>query len=472
MNWNQRWNQEGGGREVLRLAVPLILSSSFLTLQIVVDRILLSKASSEAVAAAMPAVLLYWTPFNLLVNIANYATTFVAQYKGAGRPERIGPTVWQALYFSLVTGVVFMALAFVAGPLVAWGEHSPAVQELELSYFRCLCFAALPALIVASVNSFFAGRGDSWTVLIIDGIGLSANALLAYLLIFGKFGFPACGVVGAGIATVAGSTISAVIALALFLRPKFREEFRTLSGWRFDGRLFSRLMKFGFPNGMQWMLDALAFTIFVFLIGRLGDVELAASNIAFTINVVVLLPMLGMGQAVSVLVGQRLGQDRPDLAERSTWNGLWLAGVYICAAAALCVLIPETLVYPFHNDTDHNGPAIAKMVPVLLRFIAIYSAFDTLNIVFAFALRGAGDTKFVTIVSLAMAWPLMVLPTYLVVRYDASLYWAWGCASFYICALGITFLLRFRTGKWKSMRVIERTPILDEVAEDVDLIAV
>ncbi len=89
----------GGFREMIRLALPLILSSSFMTLQITLDRILLSRYSTDAVAAAMPAALLYWTILALLQNTASYATTFVAQYTGAGRPERVGPAVWQAALF-------------------------------------------------------------------------------------------------------------------------------------------------------------------------------------------------------------------------------------------------------------------------------------------------------------------------------------------------------------------------------------
>lgn len=95
MQWKQWWRQEGGVRELLRLALPLILSSSFMTLQVTIDRMLLSQYSSDAVAAAFPAILLYWTPFALLQNIANYATTFVAQYTGAGEPRRVGRVVWQ-----------------------------------------------------------------------------------------------------------------------------------------------------------------------------------------------------------------------------------------------------------------------------------------------------------------------------------------------------------------------------------------
>src|SRR5262249_25723313 len=111
----QRWNQEGGGRELLVLALPLILSSSFLTLQLTIDRALLSQSSVHAVAASIPAALLYYVPMALLQFTAGYATTFVAQYVGAGRPRRVGPTVWQALYFSVGCGVGLLGAGAAAG---------------------------------------------------------------------------------------------------------------------------------------------------------------------------------------------------------------------------------------------------------------------------------------------------------------------------------------------------------------------
>ena len=102
------------------------------------------------------------------------------------------------------------------------------------------------------------------------------------------------------------------------------------------------------------------------------------------------------------------------------------------------------------------------LVPVLLRFVAVYSLFDSMNLVFSFALRGAGDTRFVTVLSLALAWPLMVVPTWAAWHYGWGLYWAWTFASAYVIALGFTFLLRFRVGKWKSMRVIESAPVVSD----------
>src|SRR5262245_3975189 len=129
MAWTQKWRQEGGGRELLRLALPLILSSSFMTLQVFIARAMLSHFSSTAMAASMPGALLYWTPFLLLQSTANYVTTFVAQYTGARRPERVGPAVWQSLYFSVVAGIAFLGFYPLAPHLVALGQHSPAVQE-------------------------------------------------------------------------------------------------------------------------------------------------------------------------------------------------------------------------------------------------------------------------------------------------------------------------------------------------------
>jgi len=466
VSWKQRWHREAGGRELLRLALPLILSNSVWTFQVMIDRVLLSHYSTDAVAAAMQAVVWWWTPFVLLQYTANYATTFVSQYLGAGRPERIGPAVWQALYFSVPAGLAFLGLIFLANPIFAAVGHEAAIQELEATYFRILCFSALPMLMTASVNSFFAGRGATWTVLIIDACGLAVNAVLAYTLILGNFGAPALGIVGAGWATVAGTSASAAVGIALFLRPRHRAEFHTLAGWRFESDLFRRLMRFGLPSGFQFFLDGLAFAFFLMLVGRMEKTapgSSAATSIAFSINMLAILPMLGVAQAVSVLVGQRLGGKRPDLAERTSWTGFRLAWLYMSAVAALYVLAPGLFLYLFENDHEaEKWSAVAERVPVLLRFVAVYSLFDSINLVFAFALRGAGDTRFVTVVALALSWPLMVLPTAAALHFNWGLYWAWTFVSSYVIALAVVFLLRFRVGRWKTMRVIEKAAPSDD----------
>ena len=126
--------------------------------------------------------------------------------------------------------------------------------------------------------------------------------------------------------------------------------------------------------------------------------------------------------------------------------------------ASAYAFLPELLARPFRPDGDPQGwAAVMERVPLLLKFVALYCLFDSLNMSFSFALRGAGDTRFVTAVAVGVSWPVMVLPAWLSWEYDLGLYWAWGFASLYII-LALIFLARFLQGRWKSMCVIE-TPI-------------
>jgi MATE family multidrug resistance protein len=450
----------GGSRELLALAIPLIVSASFMTVQVFVDAVLLAWYDPNAMAASLPAVMWFWLPFGLLHGTAGYVSTFVAQYTGAQRPHRVGPAVWQGIHFAIAAGLLLLVIVPAAPFLIALGGHPPGVQTLEVIYLRWLAAAALPMLVVAAVNGFFSGRGKTWTVLKIEAIGTAVNIALAMVLIFGRFGFPEMGIAGAGLSTVIGSWVSALVALWLFFHKEFRADFNTLGGWRPEAGLFGRLMKYGGPAGLQVFLDVLVFHLFIQLVGRLGEAELGATTLTVRLNMVAFLPMMGMGQAVAILVGQRLGADRPDLAERTTYTGLaWVFG-YMAVVAAAYVLLPHTLVSIFESEADPAAfAAIAAIVPTLLICVAIYSLADAVNVTFAFALRGAGDTRFVTALTFLLAWPIMVIPTYFAVIYDWGVYWAWVFATAFILVMAVCFYFRFRAGKWKSMRVIEPAPV-------------
>lgn len=430
-----------------------------MTLQVFLDTVLLAWHDPREMAASFPAVMWFWLPFGLLQVTAGYVSTFVAQYTGAGRPERVGPAVWQGIHFAILAGLLFLVMVPAAPHLIALGGHTPALQELEVIYLRCLCFAALPMLIMAAINGFFSGRGRTWTVLGIEAAGTAVNALLALALIFGRAGFPEWGIAGAGWSTVAGSWASALLAMWLLLRRENRENFQTLWGWRPERELFGRLMKYGGPAGVQVFLDVLVFHVFVQLVGRLGEAAVGATTLTIRLNMVAFLPMLGIGQAVAILVGQRLGANQPDLAERSTYTGLkWVFG-YMSLIASMYLLIPGVLLSAFASDRDPEAfAAVASVVPSLLACAAVYSLADSVNVTFSFALRGAGDTRFVSLLTFALAWPIMVAPTYFLVRAGGSIYWAWVFASAYIVAMAFCFMLRFRSGRWKSMRVIEAAP--------------
>src|SRR5262245_42752015 len=162
----------GSTREVLRLAWPLVLSNSIWMAQIILDRVLLSRSSLASLAAGFSAAMLFWAFLIFFQFTANYATTFVAQYSGAERPERVGPVVWQAVWFTVLAGLGFQLLQPIAGTIVAICGHEADLQGLETAYFRCLVVSALPTLLTSAVTSFFAGRGDSRTVLFVNVTGL------------------------------------------------------------------------------------------------------------------------------------------------------------------------------------------------------------------------------------------------------------------------------------------------------------
>jgi MATE family multidrug resistance protein len=259
---------------------------------------------------------------------------------------------------------------------------------------------------------------------------------------------------------VAGSWASALLALGLFLRRRYRSEFATAAGWRPERELFGRLLRYGGPAGVQVFLDVCIWFLFTQLVGRLGEAAVGATTLTVRLNMVAFLPMLGLGQAVCILVGQRLGADRPDLAEKSTYTGLRWAFGYMALVAAVYVALPGVLVALFEGERDPREFAeVAALVRNLLLCVALYSLADAFTLTFAFALRGAGDTRYVSLLTFALAWPTVVLPTWVVVSAGATLYWPWGFATAYIFAMAVCFYLRFRAGKWKTMRVIESAPI-------------
>ncbi len=457
MIWRERWSREGGYKEVLNIALPMILSTGAWSFQQFVERMFLTWYSPESVAAAMPAGLVSFVFISLFLGTVTYANTFVAQYIGAGRPDRVGAAVWQAIHLSLVAGVLMVAFIPLAETIFDWAGHDPAVRTLEVAYFRILCFGAGPTLVGAATATLFTGLGRTRVVMWVNlSCAAGFNTLLSYAWIFGKWGLPAWGIRGAGWASVVTSLISAVVFLVLMFRASYRETYNTLRTWRPDGELLRRLIRFGLPSGVQFMLDIAAFSTFLLLVGRLGTTALAATNIAFNINSLAFMPMIGLGITVSTLVGQRLGQNRPDLAERSAFSASHVSLAYMGFLALGYALLPDLFLAPFARGADPGAFAqVRSTAAVLLKFVAVYCLFDSLYFAFSSALKGAGDTRFVLVVSMTLSWGIMAIPSYLAWRLGWGLYAIWSCATVYIATLGVTFFLRFRGGVWKSMRVIE-----------------
>ncbi len=444
-------------RELLQLAWPLVVANSFWNIQLTIDRMFLGQYSTGALAAAIGVMGVYWTPMALLQQTAAYLMTFVAQYYGANEHHKIGPAVWQAIYISVIGGLLFLGLIPCAGPLFRLMGHSPELRELEVQFFQALCYGALPTALVAVASSFYSGLGMTRMVIGMNAIGLIVNVGFDYLLIFGHGGFPALGIQGAGYATALASWASALYGLFLIFQKKYELSYGLRRAWRWQRDLMYRYLRYGLPSGLQWALEGLAFTAFLVLVGRMkqGEVALASSSIAVTVMMLAALPVMGMAQAASIRLGQCLGDSQPEKAEAFAYGGLQISLVYITITGLSFLLFPGFYLSWFENSSSALlWDQVKVVVPYILRCVALFVCFDCINLIFSFALRGAGDTRFVSAVALSLPWPLMVLPTWWVKDWEASVYWSWAFVTVFVIIQALVFLFRFRQGKWKSMSVI------------------
>jgi MATE family multidrug resistance protein len=436
--------------------LPLVVSTCFWTVMTLTDRMFLLWHSNVAMAAVLPAGLVHFTVLCFPFGVAAYVSTFVAQYHGAGCPQRIGLITWQGIWLSLAAGPLVLATIPLAPGLFRWAGHAAHIAEQEAIYYRVLAFGAGGLVLSTALSSFFTGLGKTWVVMVVDMIACSLNVVLDYAWIFGRWGFPAGGIAGAAWATVVAQW-SAVGMYALILgRRSYREPYQLAAGCRYEPRLMARLLRFGSPSGLQLLIEVGAFTLFLLVVGRLGEEALAATNLAFNINTAAWLPMVGMGTAVATMVGRQLGRNRADLAARATWTGFALALMYTSTVALLYVTVPDLFLMGHAAGlSPERFQTLRALTVVLLQFVAAYCLFDAMNLIFSAAIKGAGDTRFVLGTTLLTA-PLPVVASWLgMAQFGAGILWCWWAVTCWVCLLGLIYLARFLQGRWRAMRVIE-----------------
>lgn len=459
----EKSDSAGTLRELLVVAVPLMISYASTALMYVVDRIFLSWHSVESLAAALPAGVLHYNLVVLGIGTVAYTTAFIGQYEGAGQHHRVGPVLWQAIYVSLIASGLLLACVPFAPLAFAWFDHGEAIEALELSYFRIICCGSISLLLGTTLSCFYSGRGRTTVVMIVNMIGTAINIFFDYALIFGKFGFPQWGIQGAALATVIGfSSIPIMYVLHMALTER-RSPYCLWSGWRFDRELLGRLMRFGFPAGLQQFLEIACFTVFIQVVGRLGTEQLSATSLVFNLSSMTFIPLLGLGTAVTALVGRRIGDGRPRLAVRTTWMAAALATAYVSVFCAIYLFAPHAILRPYGLDAHDSLRALAVF---LLKIVALFTWFDAMAVVFGAAIRGAGDTRFALWFSFSMGVVVLVIPTYVASFYGPRGFeFAWYAVTAYLMVCCLGFMARFQQGRWMSMRVIEHTLSESESAE-------
>lgn len=458
----------GAVKEVLKIALPLMVSTGTFSLVLFADRTFLLSYDGASMSAAMAAGNLFWVLVCLPVGIASMTGAIVGQYVGAGQQDRIGPFLWQSVWMSLAFVPMFAMFAWIAPTLFRATGQPESLVSLESIYLRLLLIGGLGTILETALSGFFSGTERTSVIMWVSLASGVLNVVLDVPLIFGFgpdpiFGWqlPAGGIAGAAIASVIAFWFKAAVYIALLLRPTYQSQYRLLAGMAVDWPMLRNLLYFGLPTGLMYITESGGFTIMVLRIGTLGDVPLRATTMAINFNMIAFIPLIGVSIAASVLVGRHLIESGPERAVRSVYAALAIGLIYSGSWLIAYLAIPDVMMSLYERSAAAGPDSLAAIVLArgLLKFVAIYVVLDAVQLILAGALRGAGDTWFVLIggviasaISLAIGFAFE--PIQDAAGSQAGLHWWWTIIAIWVWSLATMMAGRFAYGKWKRMRMV------------------
>ena len=436
--------------ELLRLAGPTIAQMASYTLLQFADRTMLAYVGDAEATAAGTSGIVFFCVISFGFGLLLVVNTLVSQSFGRKDYISTGRYLWQGLWFGVAFGLAAMVLYPLAEPAFRFMGHEPRMVELEASYLRIVSLGAVLKLTTTAASQFLMGIHRPMMVFVAAISGVILNLFFNWLLIFGNWGFPAMGVAGAAWGTNAAVLIEMLVMGAFMMRPKMARLFNTLD-WHIRWDLQRTLLRVGLPAGFQLVWDVLAWTVFMnVIIARFGTAALSANSFTFTYMHVSFMPAIGLGAAVTALVGKYIGMNRHDLAARRAHLGFVVVVIYMAACGVVFYLFRHDLMRVFTND-----PEVLRIGATLLIFAATYQIFDAMFIVYVGALRGAGDTLVPAVVQGVLVWAMVVGGAGLMAKYTPQFGAAgpWTLATLFGAILGIFLLIRFNRGGWKSIRL-------------------
>jgi MATE family multidrug resistance protein len=435
---------------LLKLAGPMILSSSAITMMQIIDAIVLSQYSSEAVAAMGPSSLAVILFQGFLFGTSGYAGTFVAHNHGRGDAQGIRTSAWLGIHTSLISGIVALIVAWPIAQLFFLAGHEPQVARDESAYFLiCMAGSFFPVL-NAALAGWLSGIGRTITVTIVTFSSFAVNAVLAWGFVLGQWGLPGMGISGAALATVLAQMVASLLYTILFVRSG---GFSDSIARRFNRTEFLRFLSLAAPLGLRISGELAAWTLFLVVVGRLGTVELAASSIAFRINGIAFFPALGLGQAAGILVGHARGAGKDSEVPAIAWQSLVVCEIWMLVMAALFAIASVPLVSLFAG----SGPESLRIIEtgtMIMKFVAIYCLFDAANVMIGCVLASAGETHWIARAFFVSSCVFVAL-LWLIDRMIPNLVAEWTLATIFVFATAVIWSLRFRGGAWKKVQVLQ-----------------
>ena len=451
-----KFKKNGDVKDVLVVALPMLLSMSFDTIMTFIDRLFLSKLGPAEMNAALGAGAVQLALTMFFTGAISYTTAMVAQRLGAKKTSDCARVFMQAVYLSLIS-VPLLYLTIPLGHLAFDMEHLPADQlEYQKTYFNILMFGGVINLVRNAAPCFFSGIGETKIVMKAAFVGMIVNVACNFVLIYGLGPIPALGVAGAAYGTLIGNLVSTVILFAKFFAKSCNSRFNTRSSFAFSLPLTRELLQKGIPSGVEMFLNMSAFQLMILMFHALGPDAATASSVMFNWDMVAYVPLMGLEVASTSLVGRYVGARDAAAATRSTYSGLKLGWGYSVLMGVFFVFLPGVLTDIFRPDmAETSAEAIAifdaarPMSIFMLRIATFYIFVEVLLVVYAGALRGAGDTVWVMFTCAIMNWCVSGALYVAAYIFHLPAHYAWIAVVAVYSTAPVIFWWRWKSGKWR-----------------------
>ncbi len=441
--------------ELLRLALPMVVSQGTFAVMIFTDRYFMSQIDPAHMAAALGGGVASFFSFCFFIGLFSYSNALAAQYLGAGEPEKCPKVVTQGLIMTLMSLPFLTLITFLVAGIFEGMGHEPAQVELERTYYLILMSGVLITLAKTCVSSYFAGIGRTHVVMICDVFGLIINIPLCYVMVFGKLGFPALGIVGAGISTVVATSLAFLLFVVFYFRKEHRDTFSVLRSFSLDLKILRRFWRLGFPSGLELFLNVAAFNLFLLMFQSYGIAEGAAAAIVFNWDILSFVPMIGLNVGIISMIGRFVGARDMARADAVMTAAFVIALSYGAFLALIYSVFRFPLVEVFAPPSG-DFTAIRELSAFMMIGLSSYVLADAVILASGGILRGAGDTRWLMVASVSLHWAMLVAQFFIIRVFEFSPRVSWLAFVVMILAIAIVYALRLRHGRWRDPEVLER----------------
>jgi multidrug resistance protein, MATE family len=390
--------------ETLKLAVPMALTQLGQIAMTTTDLVLIGRLGDEAVAAAGLAGTIYFLSFTLGIGLMAAVAPLAAQAFGAGEPALVRRALRTGLWVALLVSLPIMAFPLRGEPILRALGQAPTTSHLAQDYLCGLAWGVMPALWFQAIRSFMGALNRPQPILWITLAAIPANALLAYLLIYGAFGLPKLGLFGAGLATTTVNFATFLAGVWFVTRRKPFSDYRIFTRlWRIDWTLMRQILVVGAPISIAILLEYGVFSSAGLLMGLIGTTALAAHQIALQVAAILFMVPLGIGMSATIRVGHAVGRNDAAGIKRAGYVAILLATALSAILTLAVIFARIAIVQVFLGDTSANDETGA-LAATLLAVGATLFVTDGLQGTAAGALRGLKDTRIPLLVAAISYW--------------------------------------------------------------------